>query len=309
MRQSLGFTISFVLHASFLSFALFWAGGQTVRVNMDRPVYSVDLVTLAPPPPGGPAPVVEAVSAQETVAAQTPVPVVEAAPEPVAEIRPVPVVEAKPEPKDISPTKVDRQPVVKKEEAPKPEPKKPEPKKPEPKPEPKKPEPKPEAKPQKTAEQMLAEGLAAAQAKTTAQEKQQGAAIAKELAAIKKREGDQVYAHGGQQGGQEGGVAGGVVGGSGSGLSEVYGLIVSLAIKKNWRYPSFAGEANKVVTVEITIDGDGRILSSRVTQSSNNPEFDSSALRAIKETEIVERPRTDRDRVLRMNFNSQELSE
>ncbi|WP_285905910.1 TonB family protein [Pseudodesulfovibrio pelocollis] len=303
MRQSLGFTISFVLHASFLAFALFWAGGQTVRVNMDRPVYSVDLVTLAPPPPG-PAPVVEAVGARETAAAQAPV--VEAAPEPVAEIKPVPVVEAKPEPKDISPTKVDRQPVVKKEEAPKP---KPEPKKPEPKPEPKKPEPKPEAKPQKTAEQMLAEGLAAAQAKATAQEKQQGAAIAKELAAIKKREGEQVYAHGGQQGGQEGGVAGGVVGGSGSGLSEVYALIVGTAIKRNWRYPSFAGEANMVVTVEIILDGEGRILSSRVTQSSNNPEFDSSALRAIKETEIVERPRTDRDRVLRINFNSQELSE
>ncbi|MUM78138.1 TonB family protein [Pseudodesulfovibrio sp. F-1] len=304
MRQSLGFTISFVLHASFMAFALFWSGGQTVRVSMDRPVYSVDLVTLAPPPPG-PAPVVEAVSATETAPSQVPVPVVEAASEPVAEIKPVPVVEAKPEPKDISPTKVDRQPVVKKEEKPKPEPK-PEPKKPEPKkPEPKKPEP----KPQKTAEQMLAEGLATAQAKAKTQEQQQSAAIARELAAIKKREGAQVYAHGGQQGGQEGGIAGGVVGGSGSGLSEVYALIVGSAIKKNWRYPSFAGETNMVVTVEISLDGEGRILSSRVIQSSNNPEFDSSALRAIRETESVERPRTDRDRVLRINFNSQELSE
>jgi len=303
MRQSLGFTISFVLHASFLAFALFWTGGQTVRVSMDRPVYSVDLVTLAPPPPG-PAPVVEAVGASEAASAQAPVPVVEAAPEPVAEIKPVPVVEArpepKPEPKDISPTKVDRQPVVKKEEKPKPEPK-PEPKKPEPK--------KPEPKPQPTAEQMLAEGLAAAQAKAKTQEQQQSAAIARELAAIKKREGAQVYAHGGQQGGQEGGVAGGVVGGSGSGLSEVYALIVGSAIKKNWRYPSFAGETNMLVTVEIALDAEGRILSSRVIQSSNNPEFDSSALRAIRETEYVERPRTDRDRVLRINFNSQELSE
>jgi colicin import membrane protein len=301
MRQSFGFTLSLVLHASFLAFALFWANGQNVRVNMDRPVYSVDLVTLAPPP--GLSPVVEASGKPEAAAVEAPVPVVEAASGPVAEIKPVPVVEAKPEPKpepevkDISPKKVEKQP-IRKEEPPKPKPAP-------------KPEPKPE--PKKTAEQMLAEGLAAAKAeakaKAGAQEKQKSAAIASELAALKKREGDQVYAHGGQRGGQEGGIEGGVVGGTGSGLSEVYALIVGSAIKKHWRYPSFAGETNMVATIEILLDQEGRILSSKVIQSSNNPEFDSSALRAIKETESVERPRTERDRTLRINFNSQELSE
>jgi colicin import membrane protein len=100
-----------------------------------------------------------------------------------------------------------------------------------------------------------------------------------------------------------------VQGGAGSGLSEVYALIVGSAIKKHWRYPSFAGEANLIVTVEMVLDAEGKIISSKVIQSSNNPEFDSSALRAIKETEYVERPRTDRDRIIRINFNSQELSE
>ena len=64
-----------------------------------------------------------------------------------------------------------------------------------------------------------------------------------------------------------------------------------------------------MVTVEIVLDKEGKILSSKVLESSNNPEFDSSALRAIRETEYVERPRTERDKVLRINFNSQELSE
>ena len=73
--------------------------------------------------------------------------------------------------------------------------------------------------------------------------------------------------------------------------------------------PAFAGEGNLLVTVEIVLEANGKIVSSRVIESSNNPEFDNSALRAIRETEYVEKPRTNRDRVLRINFNSQELSE
>ena len=282
MRLSFGLVISILFHASLAVYVLFWAGGQSVRVNMDRPVYTVDLVSLAPPP-AGPVPVVE--SAPEAVVEAAPV--VEATPEPAVEVKPEPVVEAKPEPevKEVSPKKVKKK-VVKK----KPEPK---------------PEPKPKPKPKKTAKQLLAEGLAAAKARTKREDRKKQQALAKELAALKKKEGDQVYAHGGQ----EGGVAGGVPGGSGSGLSEVYALMVGTAIKENWRYPSFSGEANLVVTVEIVLDKEGKILSSKVLESSNNPEFDSSALRAIRETEYVERPRTERDKVLRINFNSQELSE
>jgi colicin import membrane protein len=294
MRQGIGFILSFVFHASLVAFALYWAGGQDVRVNMDRPVYTVDLISLAPPP--GPSPEVEAVAVPGEATPEA-APTVEAAAEAVAEIKPVPVVEARPEPevKDISPKKVEKTTIKKKEE-PKPEPK-----------------PKPKPKPQKTAEQMLAEGLAAAKAEAAkqaqARERQKNKAIASELAALKKREGEDVYAHGGQPGGQADGQAGGVQGGAGSGLSEVYALIVGSAIKKHWRYPSFAGEANLIVTIEMVLDAEGKIISSKVIQSSNNPEFDSSALRAIKETEYVERPKTDRDRVIRINFNSQELSE
>ena len=287
MRLSLGLVFSIVFHVTFLAYALYWAGGQNVRVNMDRPVYQVDLISLAPPPPG-PTPVIEVAPEASPDAL---VPVVEAAAIPVAEAKATPVVEAKPEPKveKISPKKVEKKTVVKKK---------------------KKPKPQPKPKPKKTASRLRAEALAAAKASVKKQEQKKNTALQNELAALKKKEGgDKVYAHGGQPGGVEGGTVGGTVGGTGSGLSEVYALIVGTAIKKNWRYPSFAGEANLVVTVEMVLDKDGKILSSKVIESSNNPEFDNSALRAIRETEVVERPRTDRDRVLRINFNSQELSE
>lgn len=300
MRQGYGFLISVLFHAGLAAFALYGVNYSGVRVDMDRPVYTVDLVSLAPPPPGPP---VQVEAKAEAPAETAEVPVVAAQAEPVAEIKPTPVVEAKPEPepevKEISPKKVEKKTVVtKKEEKPKPEPK------PEPKP-----KPKPKPKPQKTAQQLLAEGMAAAKAQAKREEAAKQKALASELAALKKREGDEVYAHGGQPGGQEGGREGGAVGGSGSGLSEVYALIVGSAIKKNWRYPAFAGEANLLATIEISLGEDGKILSSKVLEPSNNPEFDSSALRAIKETEYVEKPRTVRDRVIRINFNSQELAE
>lgn len=292
MRQGLGFILSFLFHAGIFAFALYGVNYSAPRVNLDRPVYNVDLISLAPPPAGPPVKVqAEAQPSAETAA----VPVVEAQPE-QAEAKPVPVVEAKPEPevKDISPKKVEKKTVVKKKEEPKPKPK---------------PAPKPKPKPRKTTQQLLAEGMAAAKAQAKREEAAKQKALASELAALKKQEGSSVYAHGGQPGGQEGGREGGFVGGSGSGLSEVYALIVGSAIKKHWRYPAFAGEANLMVTVEINLADDGKILSSKVLESSNNPEFDSSALRAIKETEYVEKPRTARDRLIRINFNSQELSE
>lgn len=292
MRQSLGFIISIVFHSALAVLAIYGVNGAGVKVNMDRPVYTVDLVSLAPPPPGPP---VEVKATSQPPAATPEVPVVEAKPEPAVEVAPTPVVEAKPEPevKKISPKKVEKKTVVKKKkEKPQPQPKI-----------------KPKPKPKKTAEQLLAEGMAAAKAAAKRQERKKQQELAKELAAIKKREGDEVYAHGGQPGGEKDGIQGGTVGATGSGLSEVYALIVGSAIKKNWRYPAFAGEANLMATIEIVLEADGKILSSKIMESSNNPEFDSSALRAIKETEYVEKPRTKRDRVLRINFNSQELSE
>ena len=105
MRHSLGLVFSLVFHALLAVFAIYWANGQAVRVNMDRPVYTVDLVTLAPPPPAAPTPVVE--SMPEAVSEAIEVPVVEAKAEPVVEVPETPVVEAKSKPdvEKISPKK------------------------------------------------------------------------------------------------------------------------------------------------------------------------------------------------------------
>ena len=144
MRQSLGLVFSIFLHASLAVFVIYWANGQGVRINMDRPVYTVDLVTLAPPPPAAPTPVVEAVPEAGSDVAE--VPVVEAKAEPIAEVPETPVVEAKSEPKveKISPKKVEKKTIIKKKKE--------------------KPKPKPKPKPKKTAKQLLAEGLATAKA-------------------------------------------------------------------------------------------------------------------------------------------------
>ena len=291
MRLSFGLVFSILFHASLACIALYWVSTPSVRVNMDRPVYTVDLLSLASPPAEVPV-----VAPEPEAVPQAQAPVVEAeAPAPV-EVKAAPVVEAKPEPKpepkpeEISPKKVDSKKIVKKEEKPKDKPKE---------------KPKPAPKPKKTAEQLLAEGLAAAKAEAKKEEQRKAQALTKELAALKKQEGAQVYAHGGQPGGQ----AGGVSGGAGSGLSEVYVHFVSEAIKKNWRFPAFAGETNLLATIEITLDSEGKILFSKVIDSSGNAGFDNSALQAIKETEYVDRPKTERDRVIRINFNSQELSE
>lgn len=95
MRLSLGLILSVLFHAGLATYVLFWAGGQAVRVNMDRPVYTVDLLSLAPPPPAE-VPVVESATEQK---AEPVAPVVEAKAEPAVEVKAEPVVEAKPEPK------------------------------------------------------------------------------------------------------------------------------------------------------------------------------------------------------------------
>jgi len=98
------------------------------------------------------------------------------------------------------------------------------------------------------------------------------------------------------------------VGGIGSGLTEVYTLKVGLAIKKNWTF-AVTRDVNLRAVVEISIAEDGEILSSKIVESSDNSLFDTSTLQAVKNTEYVTKPPTERERRIWINFNSQELSE
>lgn len=295
--RTLGFFLSLLLHIAVIVGAYFYSTTITPpKVDLNRKVYKVDLVALAPKPKASSKPVV----------AVAPKPA--AQPKPVAEIKqpepkPAPKPAPQPEPKPV--------PKPAPKPAPKPEPKAKDistkkktsvlPKKPkeEPKPVPKpapKPAPKPKPKPQKSEKQVLAEGLADVRKLVAAKEKARVDSLKDELASLRENEavGADVAAQPGEMS---------------SGLSEVYALIVGSAIKENWRYPVYAGEANLACTVELHLEADGLIKHALLVTKSGNPEFDSSALRAVRETERVEPPRAERDKIIRINFNSQELSE
>ncbi|WP_419788031.1 TonB family protein [Pseudodesulfovibrio sp.] len=305
MRLSFGLVFSILFHAALACVALFWVSTPSVRVNMDRPVYSVDLVSLAPPPAEAPvvAPVAKTVSKPATpvveAQAEAPVevkaePVVEAKPEPKAEPKPEPKPEVKkPDAREISPKKVEKKKIVKKDE-PKKEVKSQSAAKPKAKPNAK---PKPKAKSQKTKEQLLAEGRAAAQALVKEEDARKQQALNAALNALKKVEGAEVYGYSEAPGG------------GGSGLLDLYKASVMNAIRPNWNSTTFDGESNLLVKVEIAVATDGKILSSKMIKSSGNIGLDNSVLSAIQKTKYVPPPKEKGDLVIIVNFNSQDLPE
>jgi len=289
--QTLGFLLSILVHAGILAVAFFVATSQPLPVDLDKPVYTVDLVSLAPPAPSPAIKAMEKPSEANSEPAQTKKAEAikaEPIPDPISEVKPIPKPIPKTEVKKISEKKEKPKKVIVK--------KKPNLKE--------KPEPPKKKVPQKTSKELLAEAMKDVKKDVRRQKRKERQSLRNEIASIRKAEGDQVYATGG-----EGGVAGGTPGGTGSGLSQIYASIVGEAIKKNWRYPALAGDQNLVATAEMSLADDGTILSSRITVSSGNAKFDSSILRAIHETERVVAPQTQRDKRILINFNSQEVPE
>jgi colicin import membrane protein len=305
-RRTTGFALSLALHAGLVCLAFFNLAG-TLKVDMDKPMYTVDLVSLNPsenPAEGetgepAPAPPALAEAPQEQQAAPS-----------AAAIPPPPKAEkAKPEPlvrddaKAISEKKVEEK------------------KKPEKKPEETKPV---EKKPSR--EDLLKDALKDVKKDLAQRDKDQGKvndalkdirakeakdakkdAVSGELAALRKSTGGNIFTAGGTGPGGAGGGKGSGAGGTGSGLMSVYGDIVKQIIKKNWRYPAFGTETNVAVVLEINIDKTGKITGSRVVTPSGKPDFDDSALRAVHETQTLPSPRTRNLDTLRITFNLQEL--
>jgi colicin import membrane protein len=297
-RRVTGFFLSLMLHAMLVAVAVVNLGSH-LKVDMDKPMYTVDLVSLnqsedpaagekgepAPAPPdlaGGP-------DQQQEPAAAIPPPPAAAKAE-----------KAKPEPvkndaKAISEKKVEDKKKQKEDKTP-------------PKPEEKKP----------TCEELLKQALQdvksdvaakAKDAKTTAKsaQEQRKEQVAGELAALRKSTGGNIFTAGGTGPGGAGGGKGTGAGGTGSGLMSVYGDIVKQIIKKNWRYPAFGTETNVAVVLEINIDPAGKITGARVATPSGKPDFDDSALRAVHETQALPPPRVKSLDTLRITFNLQEL--
>ena len=296
-RQTAGFLLSLAMHALLIAAGVLGIG-NSMKVDMDKPMYTVDLVSLNPSEDpaagekgeaaGAPPPEAEG-QQQDAAAAAIP-------PPPKAEkLKPEPPV--RDDAKAISEKKVEEKKKSEKKEEKAP-----------PKPEEKKP----------TREELLKQALqdvktdvaskakdAKATAKSPAEVKKDQ--VAGELAALRKSEGGNIFTAGGTGPGGAGGGKGTGAGGTGSGLMSVYGDIVKQIIKKNWRYPAFGVETNVAVVLEINIDPQGKITGARVAQPSGKPDFDDSALRAVNETQALPPPRVKSLDTLRITFNLQEL--
>jgi TolA protein len=299
-RQSTGFLLSLLLHTALVVVAVVGVGDR-LKVDMDKPMYTVDLVSLNPS--------VDPAEGETGEAAGAPPPQAEqeskGAAEQAASIPPPPAKaeKAKPEPVRDDAKAISEKKVVEK-------------KKPEVKEDKKPPEKQPEKKPEEkklSKEDLLREALQDVKKDVSSKDKAKPAApkgrdaIASDLAELRKGAGGNIYTTGGTGPGGAYGGKGKGAGGTGSGLMSVYGAIVEQAVKKNWRYPVFGSSKSVAVVLEIKIDSHGKIASSRVLTPSGKPDFDDSAMRAVAETQAVPAPPSKSVDTLRITFNLQDL--
>ena len=301
-QRATGFFLSLLLHALLITLAMLNLSLYS-KVDMDKPMYTVDLVSLNPSadpaagetgePAGGPPTLAEGQPAEQQAAAVPSPP-----PPPKAEA-------AKPEPKVRDDAKLISEKKV--EEKKKPE-KKVEEKTPP------KPEPQQEKKPSR--EDLLKQALQdvkkdvadkSKNAKPTAKAAGKADPVAGELAALRKSTGGNIFTAGGTGPGGAGGGKGKGAGGTGSGLMSAYGGIVMQLVKTHWRYNKFGNDTNVVVTLEINIDPQGKITGVRVFKSSGNAVFDDSAVRAAMETKNLPPPANKNLGTLHINFNLQDM--
>ncbi|MBU1228735.1 MAG: cell envelope integrity protein TolA [Proteobacteria bacterium] len=294
-RQTAGFFLSLAMHALLVAAGVFGIG-SSMKVDMDKPMYTVDLVSLNPSedPAAG--------DTGEAAGAPPPEAQGQQDEQPAAAIPPPPkTVTLKPEPvvrddaKAISEKKVEEKKAEKKVE--------------------KKEEPPKPVETKLSRQDLLKEALkdikkdVAQDAKSAAEKAKEAkkSQVAGALDALRKSEGGNIFTAGGTGPGGAGGGKGAGAGGTGSGLMSVYGDIIKQIIKKNWRYPAFGVETNVAVVLEINIDQQGKITGARVATPSGKPDFDDSALRAVHETQTLPPPRTRSLDTLRITFNLQEL--
>lgn len=277
--KSVALTLSIFLHVALFGMALYMSRGAHVRVDLDVPVYNVDLVSLGRPAPAPKAPAApveqpkapEAPKAPETPEAKAVDIKEQPAPQPKPEAKAAPEAkpEAKPKPKqpdatEISPKKTNKA-------APKPKPKEP------------------------TAEEILAEALKAA--KSDASKKPQPSpqeVLKRELAALKKEVGSTPSAASG-----DGGV------GASTG-QQVYAQDAVGRIRPNWRYPLAGTNQDLSAAVEMNITADGTISNYKLVKSSGRSDFDASVLKAVDETKKLSPPPANM-RTIQITFHLQDL--
>jgi colicin import membrane protein len=93
---------------------------------------------------------------------------------------------------------------------------------------------------------------------------------------------------------------------SAGGTEKVYGQLVKNRIQTNWRFPDMGREENLQATVRISINDTGEIRDRRLERSSGDSQFDSSVLRAIDRTGKLPDPETDL-RTVHITFHLQDM--
>ncbi len=276
--KSLALAFSIFLHLALFGMAVYMSRGAHVRVNLDVPVYNVDLVSLGRPAPAPKAPPAPAEQPKAQEAPKAP-----PAPEKAVDIKEQPAPQPKPEAKPATEAKPEAKPKPKQPEATEISPKKTD--KAPPKPKPKEP----------TAEEILAEALKAA--KSDASKKPQPSpqdVLKRELAALQKEVGSSKPAATG----------GGDVGASTG--QQVYAQDAVARIKPNWRYPLAGTNQNLSAAVEMNLTADGAITNFKLVKSSGRADFDASVLKAVDETKKLSPPPANM-RTIQITFHLQDL--
>jgi colicin import membrane protein len=312
--RSLSWLASILLHLSIVVAALFFGTPTGVRVDLNAPVYQVELFSLStePPAPGAPGAPIKG----EQPGANVPPPAEAkpiAAPEPAKSTPPpAPKPEPKPDLKAIAAKEAEEKKRLEdeKRKAEEDAKKKADEAKKKAEEEKKKAEEDKKRKAEeekKQREQILKDALKAAADEAKKKEKGDAGSVKKELDDLRKQVGSGPAAVAGKTGSGAGG-GGGPAGSTGTGYGslDAYGRVVEQLIKSNWRFPSATAKNALVTQIEIRIAVDGSISGFRVLGTSGRQDYDASAVRAIQDTKQLPPPPNPDLSVLIINFNNQE---
>ena len=288
---------SICLHVGIVVAVLYWPA-TTMKVRLDVPAYKVKLVALAKKSPAPVKAAATTVKKQQPKKAEPKQEAKKAAPEPAKKETPKTQVKAKPKAKPVSAKKEKpKKAVAKKKKAPK---KKAVKKADTKKKAKKKTVKKKKTPPKSTPDDILRKALASTKTTVKKDKQKKISDLEKELASLQKSVAKDDVKKGEQ--GIEGIPQDGVIGS----IEDLYALSVLATIKPNWRYPKLATRTVLVAQVRIMISQKGDILDAKLISSSGRPDFDSSTLRAIADTERLPTPPSPDLNEITLNFNSQE---
>ena len=265
---------SLLLHIALVLISIHapWQGGE-IRLDLDKPVYEVELVRMPEQKKAVQVPRTTQEQGQKKASKQAKV--VPKQTKPAAaktpQAKPVQIAQQR---KKAPPTKVPQ-----KKEAPPKEP----------------PEPKSRQE-VKTPEAELQEALQ----DVTAQAEQEAASdeeiLAQELASLSREQAAQ-------------GVDVDNLGRSASAqmTRRLYGNIIRERIRTNWRFPDLGADEDLQAEVRIQINDQGVIVDHSLERASGNPQFDDSVLRAIARTGSLPVPEKLDERTFEVIFHLQEL--